>query len=68
MAEEQSSPLDVGNLASLQLIPLMWQTGYLTIQGYDEVSHNYKLDFPNREVREAFKTLVNEFAELGALA
>ncbi len=62
---EQSSLLDANNLTRLKLVPLMWQSGYLTIQKYDEETRSYNLDFPNREVREAFfQTLVDEFAEL----
>lgn len=35
-------------------IPLFYQTGYLTIQGYDREFRLYKLGFPNREVRYGF--------------
>ena len=49
----------------MSLKPLMWQTGYLTIRAYDDANRRYELDFPNREVREAFfESLVHEFAEL----
>ncbi len=67
LVAEQNSPLNVSDLSRLELTPLMWQTGYLTIREYDEASNCYRLDFPNREVREAFfKTLAPEFAELKA--
>ncbi len=57
--------LDIGNLAQFELSTLMWQTGYLTIRAYDKSIRAYKLDFPNREVREAFfESLLDEFAEL----
>ncbi len=60
-----SNFLDIDDL-QLDLIPLMWQSGYLTIRDYDEASGRYKLDFPNREVRGAFfETLVHKFAGLG---
>ncbi len=63
---EKSNFLGINDLEQVELIPLVWQTGYLTIRRYDEVNRNYKLDFPNREVREAFfKTLVRQFAGLG---
>ncbi len=32
-------------------IPLLYQTGYLTIKGYNDDPEKYLLDFPNREVR-----------------
>ncbi|MDE6257193.1 MAG: ATP-binding protein [Muribaculaceae bacterium] len=37
-----------------QLVALLYQTGYLTIKGYDPVRDRYTLDFPNREVRSGF--------------
>ena len=33
---------------------LLFQTGYLTIQDYNVKLNAYQLDFPNKEVREAF--------------
>ncbi len=38
----------------IKLIPLLWQTGYLTIESYDPLTHNYRLVFPNEEVRVSF--------------
>lgn len=35
-------------------VPLLFQSGYLTIQGYDEVSEEYQLGFPNQEVNKSF--------------
>lgn len=35
-------------------LPLLFQSGYLTIRGYDAEFRSYLLDFPNREVREGF--------------
>ena len=35
-------------------LPMMFQTGYLTIKGYDEEFDEYTLDFPNEEVRSGF--------------
>lgn len=31
-------------------VPLMFQTGYLTIRSYDPIRRRYTLGFPNREV------------------
>ncbi|MBK8453897.1 MAG: AAA family ATPase [Thiofilum sp.] len=46
--------LMLGNydLETLQLIPVMFQTGYLTLQSQDKRGM-YWLDYPNREVRNA---------------
>ena len=35
-------------------LPLLYQSGYLTIKGYDETFKTYRLGFPNREVEEGF--------------
>lgn len=59
---KRSQLLDIQNLSSIDLRALMWQTGYLTISGYDNTTDLYELNFPNREVRSAFfDTLLQEF-------
>ena len=35
-------------------IPVLYQSGHLTIKGYDEEFGMYRLGFPNREVEEGF--------------
>ena len=35
-------------------IPVIYQSGYLTISGYDEEFDLYSLDFPNKEVERGF--------------
>jgi len=35
-------------------LPLLYQSGYLTIKDYDKEFKTYRLQFPNREVREGF--------------
>ena len=35
-------------------LPLLYQSGYLTLKGYDERFKLYSLGFPNREVEEGF--------------
>lgn len=35
-------------------LPLLYQSGYLTIADYDEEFKTYRLRFPNREVRDGF--------------
>lgn len=41
-------------LENLQVLPILFQTGYLTISDYDPVFGTYKLDFPNKEVKGAY--------------
>ena len=44
-------------------LPLLYQSGYLTIKDYDSRFKTYRLGFPNREVREGFvKYLVPYYA------
>ncbi|GBU21215.1 hypothetical protein R80B4_01104 [Fibrobacteres bacterium R8-0-B4] len=33
----------------------LYQSGYLTISGYDDETHIYTLDFPNEEVHISFE-------------
>jgi len=40
--------------ANTDPIPLIYQSGYLTIKGYDERFGMYKLGFPNKEVENGF--------------
>ena len=45
-------------------IPLLYQTGYLTIIGYDSVTREYLLGFPNEEVKYGFlNSLMPEYIE-----
>ena len=47
-------------------IPLLFQSGYLTIKGYDEEFQTFHLDFPNDEVNEGFtKFLLPYYSPLG---
>ena len=46
-------------------ITLMYQTGYLTIKGYDERFRSYTLDYPNEEVKTGF---LNSLSQLYAPA
>ena len=42
-------------------LPLLYQSGYLTITGYDKEFATYRLGFPNREVREGFIKYIAPF-------
>ena len=46
------------NFAPTNLIPIIYQTGYLTIKSYDERFKKYRLGFPNKEVEEVFLNLL----------
>jgi len=48
---------DIETLAQ-QLIPLMVQTGFLTIKDYDEEFNTYALGYPNWEVRSTFANMI----------
>lgn len=49
----------------IDLPTLLFQTGYLTIDSYDENSWTYRLKFPNEEVKRSFlEQLLFEFAEM----
>ncbi len=39
---------------TLDPLPILYQTGYLTIKGYDNETDSYRLGFPNNEVRFGF--------------
>ncbi len=39
---------------SSDFVPLLFQSGYLTIKDYDPISEEYTLGFPNKEVNKAF--------------
>ena len=74
----QNQPLELANMVngrmvnewqfknydpdSRNMLPVVYQSGYLTITGFDKESRLYKLDFPNKEVREGFlETLLGKF-------
>ena len=48
--------LDKYEINEITLIALLFQTGYLTIKKYDIISGDITLDYPNREVADAFST------------
>lgn len=53
----------LGNIAAPgeDIVPLLYQSGYLTIKGYDKNSMMYKLGMPNREVTKAFWNSLGDF-------
>lgn len=49
--EAWSSSFDAPTEGMTSILPLMYQSGYLTIKGYDRNIDRYVLDIPNGEVR-----------------
>lgn len=55
MAHEETNSEVLNSIyADESPIPVIYQSGYLTIKDYDERFGNYILGFPNREVEEGF--------------
>lgn len=52
--EVSQDELDSIHQADINPIPVLFQSGYLTIKDYQERFKLYVLDFPNEEVREGF--------------
>jgi len=69
---EQLENIEVPELAfsayeieSLEIVPLLFQTGYLTIKQYEDAMQTYTLSYPNYEVKRAFMTyLLNVYSEV----
>ena len=58
--KEQVSAIVISRMDSdpTNLIPFIYQTGYLTIKGYDERFKKYQLGFPPQKVEEGFLNLL----------
>ncbi len=59
LSELQGTEISASNLSVVDTmltspIPVMYQSGYLTIKGYDEEFDLYILDYPNMEVKRGF--------------
>ena len=52
--ETDADVLNSIDSSSTNPIPVIYQSGYLTIKGYDREFGIYRLGFPNREVEEGF--------------
>jgi len=54
------------DIEDLDVIPLLFQTGYLTLKDYDPERRLYTLDYPNFEVKNAFlHYFVKSFSKQG---
>lgn len=67
LTEEMTSADSLGGIDTMYSnpIPILYQSGYLTIKGYDKEFQVYYLGFPNKEVEEGFtKFLLPCYAHL----
>lgn len=48
-------------IEDIPAVPILYQAGYLTIHSYNPKSQTYRLDYPNREVAQAFAENFLEF-------
>jgi hypothetical protein len=59
-----SSILDKYDIENLALIPLLFQTGYLTVKSANPRTGEYVLDYPNKEVRQSmYAFLIDDIAK-----
>ncbi|MBO4907112.1 MAG: ATP-binding protein [Bacteroidaceae bacterium] len=64
--EASASAFDRPTEAMTDALPLLYQSGYLTIKGYDKVVESYTLSIPNQEVRVGFtEGLIPTYLGLG---
>ena len=54
MLEVSAKEFDVPTEAMASALPLLYQSGYLTIKDYNFAADKYALDFPNTEVKVGF--------------
>lgn len=59
--ETDADVLNSIDSTSMSPIPVIYQSGYLTIKGYDREFGIYQLGFPNREVEEGFMKFLLPF-------
>ncbi len=52
--EVSDTDLESHDVMTMGLVALLYQTGYLTIQSYDDEARLYRLGYPNFEVKESF--------------
>jgi hypothetical protein len=56
--------LDKYDIDNITLIPLLFQTGYLTVKSLDAMTGDMVLDYPNKEVRESmYQFLIDDLAK-----
>ena len=66
--EVVSDVLNSVDIASTNPLPVIYQSGYLTINGYDPEFELYKLGFPNKEVKQGFlRFLIPSYTQVDAV-
>ena len=46
-------------------LPMIYQSGYLTIKDYKLRTNTFLLDFPNDEVKRGFVNIIESFSKSG---
>ena len=67
LTEEMATADSLGGIDTMETnpVPILYQSGYLTIKGFDKEFRTYELGFPNKEVEEGFtKFLLPNYASL----
>ena len=67
LTEEMATSDSLGGIDTMETnpVPILYQSGYLTIKGFDKEFRTYELGFPNKEVEEGFtKFLLPNYASL----
>jgi hypothetical protein len=55
------------DIENMEAEPLLYQSGYLTISGYDTERNRFILDYPNEEVRASFaSSLIKQYLQVPA--
>ena len=56
LSKEEVTADVLGDISNMDVnpVPVIYQSGYITIKGYDKRFKNYLLGFPNKEVEEGF--------------
>jgi hypothetical protein len=65
IAEIEYAEMEAGKFGdyrdnSIEVFPLLYQAGYLTISDYDEKTGFYKLNYPNVEIRKTFAEFLSD--------
>ena len=69
LTDEMATADSLGGIDTMETnpVPILYQSGYLTIKGFDKEFRTYELGFPNKEVEEGFtKFLLPNYASLSS--
>ncbi len=69
LTEEMATADSLGGIDTMETnpVPILYQSGYLTIKGFDKEFRTYELGLPNKEVEEGFtKFLLPNYAFLSS--